>query len=180
MKIKGQKIKGSHVEICVIPRGEDQPDYVFKACAVLNMDEFERLCPAPKPPFKILKGGIKNEDVESPIYKGQMETYENNRFNYLILKSLEATEDLEWETVSMSDPNTWKNFRDELTESGFSNIEVGRIIRTVMQANCLDEDKIEKARNRFFLGQQDQDLQKTSSSPNGELNSMPSGEVVKE
>ena len=74
----------------------------------------------------------------------------------MILKSLEATEGLEWETVKMDDPETWLNYEKELKDSGLSPIEVGRIVGICMSANGLDERKMEAARDAFLAEQQAQ------------------------
>jgi hypothetical protein len=151
MKIGGKKIEGINTEICVIPRGEGPP-IVFTCKAVLDMKPFEKLCPLPKPPVVIKPGGKKYEDVESPSYKAQLETNAKQRMSYMILKSLEATEGLEWETVKLSDPSTWDNYTKELEDSGFSQIEVMRIVNTAAAANCLDENRLEQARKDFLAG----------------------------
>src|SRR4051812_7874133 len=139
MKLLGKKITGPNIEICVLPRGEDV--IVFKAQAVLDMSPFELMCGRPKPPVKIVKGGKRVDDFESPQYQLELDKYAQNRVNYMILKSLQATEGLEWESVDLSDPNTWANYNTELKEAGFSEIEVMRIVNATMVANCLSEDK---------------------------------------
>ncbi len=151
MKIAGKKIEGVNTEICVIPRGEGEP-IVFTCKAVLDMKDFEKLCPVPKPPVVIKPGGKRFEDTESPSYKAQLDSHNKMRMDYMFLKSLEATEDLEWETVKLSDPSTWENYSKEFTASGLSQIEQMRIYNTFAVANCLDEGRIEQARKDFLAG----------------------------
>lgn len=153
MKINGKKIEGSNVEICVIPRGEDKEPIVFRCQAVLDIEPFDQLCPAPKPPIILRPGGKRVTDTENSKYKFQLGQHNAKRMGYLILKSLEATEGLEWETISLSDPDTWNNYEKELKDSGFSNIEIMRIINTCMAANCLDEARLERAREDFLASQ---------------------------
>jgi len=151
MKYKGQKVEGRNVEIIPIPRpGED---IIFIAEAVENFEEFDKLCPEPVPPKKLLKGGQKVVNINDPVYKEQLDKYATNRINYIVLKSLLATKDLEWETVNYEKPETWDNFKKELKDSGFTDIEQGRIIRGVMKANALDDAMIEQARQDFLAGQ---------------------------
>lgn len=152
MKILGKKISGPNIEICVIPRGEEV--IVFHAQAVLDMTPFEGMCPRPKPPTKIIKGGKRIDDFESPQYQILLDKYAQNRVNYMILKSLQATEGLEWESVDLSNVDTWGNYNQELKDSGFSEIEVMRIVNSTMIANCLSEDKLEEARSNFLASQQ--------------------------
>ncbi len=152
MKIQGKKIEGSNVVLCIIPR-DNAEDIIFKCAAVLNMDDFNKLCPSPKIPTKMIKGGKIVEDIEAPAYKAQMNDYATKRISFMILKSLQATEGLEFETVSMSDHTTWENYQKELKDSGFSDVEVMRIVNAVMTANCLNENKIEEARTAFLASQ---------------------------
>ncbi len=176
MKLRGKKLSNTNLEICIIPRGNGE-DIVFKCQAVIDMDDFDKLCPEPKIPIRRVRDQ-KIEDVEDPLYKGLSALHAEKRINYLILKSLEATEDLEWETVNMSDSETWKNYQKELKDSGFSMIEINRIVQSVMIANCLSESRLEEARKAFLAGL-DRDLLE-SSSPNGEHLSIVSGAPVKD
>lgn len=177
MKIAGKKIEGVNTEICVIPRGEGEP-IVFTCKAVLDMKPFDKLCPMPKPPVVVKPGGKRYEDVESPSYKAQLEVNAKQRMSYMILKSLEATEGLEWETVNLSDPSTWDNYTQELMDSGFSQIEIMRIVNTAASANCLDEGRLERARNDFLALAADR--ANGQSIHKGELAYTQSGEVVKD
>lgn len=151
MKLKGQKLESKNEEIIVIPRGNDD-DIVLKAGAVQNLEDFEQLYPEPKVKFKLVKGGQKVPDLGHEIYVKQIEEREKARMSYFVIQSLKATEDLEWETIDENDPSTWDNYTDELKESGFSSMEINRIIMGVMDANCLNEGRIQEARERFLSG----------------------------
>ena len=152
MKLNGQIISGPNVEIIPIPRGNGE-DLIFKAQAVTNLEDFEKRYPEPKPP-KIHKPGGKTElDYNDPDYKRTLNEYGDIRWSWIVMQSLKATETLEWETVKEDDPNTWRKWKREMLDSGFSFMEVSRIERGVMAANCLSEDKIEEARQRFILSQ---------------------------
>lgn len=148
MKLKGKKINTVNFEYVVIPRPDG--NIVFKASAVLNNDEFERICKEPEPPKITRPGQSPVPDFEDEDYKKALAEH-SQRFNdWTILKSLSATESLEWESVKMDDPETWKNFKKELSDSGFSMVEVGKIIKAVWVANSLDERKLEEARKSFL------------------------------
>jgi hypothetical protein len=175
MKIAGRKIEGPNVETLVIPRGEDEP-IVFKAQAVLDYDPIEKLLPLPAPPVKIMRGGKKVKDTEAQSYKEAQQTYAERRLAWIILQSLAATPELEWETVDMDNPETWPNFEDELRAAGFSAVEINRIIQVCMQANCLDESKLEQARKDFLASLEEPTDQ--SSSPTGEQKNTQSGELA--
>lgn len=151
MKIAGKKIEGRNVEVIILPRplGEN---IVFMAEAVLSMDRFNTLITEPQPPQRIMAGGAKVANINDAGYKAQLLDYQAKRLAFLILESLKATKDLEWETVTADDPNTWTNWSKELADSGFSAIEVGRIQTGVFSANCLNEALIESARDSFLRG----------------------------
>lgn len=174
MKIKGRKISKPNLEIIVIPRGGEEEDIVFKAQAVLDMSDFDKMCPMPKPPVLVKKGGMKVVNIEDPIYKQELERHGKLRITWMVLQSLRATEDFEWETVDPQNPDTWNNYEREFKESGFSQVEVNRIISGVMTANSLNDDRIKEARERFFAGQEGQS--NGSSSLPVAPSSMPSGE----
>jgi hypothetical protein len=176
MRIAGKKLSEPNIEILVLPRGEGE-SIIFKAKAVLNMDEFDKAHPQPSPPSKIARGGKKVEDPDNALYKKKLTDHNKRRIGYMIIKSLEATEGLEWDTVDITDPNTWGNYDKELRDSGFSDVEVMRIIQLVMQANCLDEGRLEEARESFLLTQSQSNM---LSSLQEEHPNSQSGELVPE
>ena len=53
-------------EVLVLPRGDQR--LVFRACGMKDMEEFEKLCPEPKPPGKLTKDGYV-PDTEDPDYR---------------------------------------------------------------------------------------------------------------
>lgn len=177
MRIKGRTISGPNIEVVVIPRGNGN-DIVFKAQAVLDTKDFDRLCPAPTPPKKMIRGGALQEDVNDEGYRKEMQEWGKRKTHHLILRSLEATDDLQWDTVDMSVPDTWGNYDDEMTQSGFSEVEKIKIVEAVFAANCLNESRLEEARQRFLRFQEAEST--NSSSPTAGPPSMPSGVLVKD
>lgn len=172
MKLNGKKISGPNVEIIVIPRKDE--DIVFKAQAVLSFDDFKKLCPQPMPPQMIKRGEGLVYDTENPQYKDALSLWQQMRMDWIIITSLRATPELEWEKVDFSNCDTWKLYSEELKDSGFGEYEVNRIVAGVMTANCLNETKIEEARKRFLAGPEA--IQDALLSRNGEQSSTPSGE----
>ena len=150
MKIGGIDPKGLCNEvILVLPRGDQE--LVFRARGLSDMDEFQALCPAPKPTGKMTKDGwVPN--LNDPTYQQMMADYADKRLAYLVIKSLAAS-DIEWDLVNINDPRTWTKWQDELKAAGLSRVEINRIVATVMEANCLDEAKLKKAREVFLVGQ---------------------------
>lgn len=151
MKLNGKVLKGPNIEIVVIPRTDE--DIVFKAQSILDFEAFTKLCPIPKPPDIIKRGEGRVSNPEDPHYKSQLEDYNKKRTAWMIIKSLEATENLVWEKVKISDSNTWHLYDQELQDAGFGDYERALILNGVMRANCLDPSKIEEARQRFFRGE---------------------------
>jgi hypothetical protein len=171
MKIGGIEIKGPAEEVLVLPR-LDGDDIVIHAIAVSDMDEFEALCPVPKPPgIRTKAGWTPNENDKT--YKEQVTQHGEMRFAYMVLKSLEPSE-IEWENVDSDNPATWLGWQDELKEAGISTTEVNRIIVCVMQANALDEAKLKEAREVFLRGPVQE--QSESYGPATELENTPSGD----
>lgn len=173
MKLKGKKISGPNIEVVVLPRGQGE-DLVFKCQAVLNMDDFDKLCPRPKAPIVIKKGGIKVEDVEDKGYQQELIEYAKKRMAWMVITSLRATDELEWETVDFGNQDTWAGYEKELRDAGLAEMEVARIVAGVMNANALNEERIQEARERFFTSTHQGT--ETSPSPTGEPNSTSSGE----
>lgn len=152
MKIKGKKIENANVEIIPIPRG-DRDDIILMARAVQDMKLFTKMCPLPKPPLRKING-VDVPQLKDLNYVKAMKRHVEKRMAWMTITSLEATEGLEWETVKADDPSTWLQLEPELQKSGFSAVEVQRIIAGVIDANALSESKIEAARERFLLSQQ--------------------------
>lgn len=171
LKIGGVEVSGPSEEVLVLPRLKGE--IVFRAIAVMNMDEFNKLCPEPKA-RKVLKAGGWSEDKEDSGYKEAMAKYGTDRWNWIVLKSLEPSE-IEWQTVDMGNPATWENWTKELQDAGLSTIEVNRVGTCVMAANSLDDRKLDQARRTFLHGLEAAEDEK-SSGPSTEPQNTPSGE----
>jgi hypothetical protein len=152
MKLKGYKPTDPNIEIVVIPRG-DGNDFVFKAQAVLDLEPFEKMCPMPTPPYLIHKDGTEGLDIEDPQFQQKLKDYSLLKSSWMVIQSLKATPDLEWETVKASEPDTWKNWIDELKDFKLGEYEISLILNAVHSANGLDESKIDAARKRFLASQ---------------------------
>jgi len=151
MKIKGQTPQGRNVEIVVIPRPEE--NIVFFCEAIPNYEEFDKICPQPQPPERLYPGGVRKKNPDDPKFKEAMDEWGTKRTQWTILASLKGSPDLEWDTVDMEKPDTWKNYEKELRECGFTEIEMYRIIQGVLRANCLDEEMLKEAKKNFLQGQ---------------------------
>ncbi|KPK53351.1 MAG: hypothetical protein AMS22_07505 [Thiotrichales bacterium SG8_50] len=172
MRIGRSILNGPNEEILVLPRPEG--NIVFRARAVTSMDEFEALVPVPKAPGVLTKEGMIPQ-LEDETYLQKLTNYNEQRFAYMCIKSL-VPSDIEWETVTLDNPKTWKNWEKELREAGLADTEVNRVVRCVMAANALDESKLKEAREVFLRGEAE--AAKESSGLQTEPANTPSGEVA--
>jgi hypothetical protein len=148
MRIAGKTIQGPSREVLVIPRATG--DIVFEAEAVLDFSEFEQVAPQPKPPQTMIPGGIPVPNFDHPEYKASLRKWSEKRTNWMILKSLSATKDLEWDMVKMEQPDTWELLEKELELAGFNQMEQMLIRGLGVKVNSVDEEKMEQARKRFL------------------------------
>lgn len=151
MKIKGNT-PSTNEEVVVIPRSNGE-DIVFKAKSVVDYAVFDTMVPEPEVPVRRMAGEEAwHPNPEDPDFKKKLRERYSLRNNWMIIKSLDATPDLTWETVDLQKPETWNGWLDEFKKSGFSPAEVNRVIDVVLVANCLDNSKVEAARDRFLSG----------------------------
>jgi len=159
MKLNGRTLV-PNIETVVIPRPDG--NLVFMAQAVLNYDDFNALCPEPTPPSRMLPGGVTKLDVEDATYKEDVTKWGENRFHWMVLKALEITPELEWETVVMGEPDTWANHETEMKQAGLSPTEIGNIHNIIVNACGLNQDKIEQATQSFLLERREASKRKSS------------------
>lgn len=175
MKIANREFRKPYEIVQVIPR-EDGP-VVFKARAVLDFSNFDKLCPLPSPPFIRRPGEPTAQNVEDPKYKQKLIAWSQKRSAWLVLESLKATVDLIWEKVKADDSETWALWSKELEDGFFTQNEINLIYRAVARANSLDENHLEQARKDFLAMAA---LQNELSSQKAEPTNTPSGEPVKD
>lgn len=151
MKLQGRKIEGPNTEIVVIPRSSG--NLVFKAQAVLDYEMFDKLCPLPEPRIATLPNGGHKRLEDEAGYQLALQNWAAKKTAYMIIESLKATEDLEWETVKYGEPETWENYKTELIGAGFSQPEISRIIEAISIACGINQKKIEEATSAFLATQ---------------------------
>ena len=152
MKIKGKKLESTNEMTIVLPRYNGE-DVIFKATLV-DFSDMEKILKLPKAPY-ILRRGKQIENTDDKGYEDQCLQYLIKRENYTVAASLLATPGLEWETVDLEKPETWNNCEKELLASGLPRPEVVYIYEKVRQVNSLDQNKLDEARDRFLLIQQE-------------------------
>ena len=151
MKIAGIDPKTLPPEaFLVLPRVAG--NIVFRARGLSDMDEFHRLCPEPISPTVLNADGSKTADGSNAAYASACVEHRSRWWAYLTVKSLEPS-NIEWDLVQLENPSTWAKWEDDLLANGFTRIECNRVYQTVLEANSLDEAKLQKARELFLLGQ---------------------------
>ena len=148
MKIHGQVISRMGVQTLVFPRDGDGR-IVIRVAPVVNYDAFDQLCPEPNVPFRMEPGKAATKNPENPEYKKAMDAWSEKRMNYMMIRSLEATEGLEWETIDIQKPETW-SLDKEMESTGFSALEKARIMNAIILANGLNNDLIDEATKSFL------------------------------
>ncbi len=151
LRIGGKVINGPKEALLVLPRPDG--DIPFKFVAVLDDEEFTKLCPRPTPPKSMKPGVGIIENTEDPKYKAALEARGEQRADWFFLKSIEASA-IEWNQVKLDDCNTWKFWRDELKEAGFNMQERDRIYVTFLETNSVSDSMVDEARARFLASQQ--------------------------
>jgi hypothetical protein len=170
MKIGGRPVKGLHECLLVLRDGEDA--IAIRARAIPSFDEFNAMCPEPKPPQVFGKNGYE-PDLKDANYRQVKAIYDERMMSYIHIKSLEASE-IEWDKVDINNPGTWAGWRQDMLDGGLSPMEVNRISGIVLEANSLDDAKIAAAREVFLKGQRQPGSE--SSSPSAAQASTSSGE----
>lgn len=155
MKIAGKELgSGPNVEYVVIPRSDG--DIPFICTAVLDFEEFDKVCPNPEPPMVVRPGGLQTLDAEDADYLEAVKEHGKKRMDWMIVKSLSSPDGLVWETVDISKPETWSNYEKELQSAGFAFMEIIHIRNMCLQVNMFDETKMVEARKRFLAGREEQ------------------------
>lgn len=150
MKIKGKVIINDNMEIVVIPRKTE--NLVFKFNPVLDYKEFDNYVKEPVAPTVTKAGGEKFLDLEDSNYKIQTIDYFRKRSQWSFLKSMSATEDLEFDLIKMNDPETWGLLDKEFQEAGFTPSEINRLYNAYHLANSMSDERFEEARESFLAG----------------------------
>ena len=154
MKINGKQISRVSEKVVPILRGEEEIFLIVKSLE--DWDYFNKICPEPNPPrVKKVGEAVSLPDFNDKKYIEAINEYASRKVAYLVIRGLEATKDLVWEKVKISDPTTYKDYIDELLEAGLTDTEVGRIVDAAMEVNGLNEGKIEEAKKRFLAQAQE-------------------------
>jgi hypothetical protein len=92
-------------------------------------------------------------DDTDPKYIEALNRYGKQKMDWMILQSLAATPELEWERVRMNDPDTWHLWEEELKEAGTVERERVEILNTIFRVNSLTDSVFKEAKDRFLATQ---------------------------
>lgn len=147
LKIGGKIISGPKTTLLVVPR--EDGDIAFRFIAVTDDSTFDQVYPRPKPPRSMKVGVGIIEKTDDPGYINALEKREASRTDWFFLESIKPSA-VEWATVDYKNPETWKNWRQDLKDAGFSVPEVNLIFNAFIEANMLTDDMLKEARERFL------------------------------
>jgi len=165
MKLHGQKLSAEHKQDVVFERpvtytdkevegetvqGEVNNNITLTVVGIADDAGFEQQCTKPSPPMVQRAGGEKSMDLEDVGYNDGLLKWAGYKAHWMILKSLEATEGLEWETVDWADPETWGNYVQELQDTGFTPYEIAKLINAINEVNGISSLSLEKAQRSFL------------------------------
>ena len=152
MKFGGETLGEPKPEVLVFPRGEKQ--YVLRCAPVLDFEEFKTLCPPPNPPSIMQAGETKGTvDLNDPEYIKALTEWATKQTDWMVIQSLKATPDIEWETVNPVEPDTFINWRTEMKKAGFSTLEITLVVEAATTASGLNQQKMDEARKAFLVGE---------------------------
>lgn len=152
MKYRGEDIKKPEEEVLVIPVGDDK--IILKFATVVDFSEFDKLVAEPNPVKRVhAKTCVTVEVPDHPEYLAALNDYSTKRLNWMILESLKATPDLEFETVDSQDPDTWGNWQEEFKAAGFSQVVMAKVLDKVITVCGLNSEMIDKATSDFLADQ---------------------------
>lgn len=174
MKLHGQTVQVPIVEVLVIPRATR--DLIFKARPVMDFGPHDEINPEPKPPVIQRPNQAPVPNREDKKFQKKFSKWHDQRWAWMVLEGLKATDGLEFETVDSTKPETWVNWRQEMFDAGLVPVEVNKIEALVVTACRLDQSKIDKA-TESFLAEQAR-IQSQGSSQSSEHSATPSGELV--
>lgn len=168
MKLQGKQISRPKPRTFKIYRVPEPLEFTVQA--VIDFSEFEELCPEPKPPSVAKPGKKPYLDYEDGGYQKKMSKYGERRTQYVLWKSLMATEGLEFDKIKFEDPETW-DLREELKDD-FTPYEISEIITKIMEINAPSHDSYKEAMENFTPGPSEE---KSTQSPTDDQASSQSG-----
>lgn len=166
MKVNGITLTTPRVVKVYLPVADGQA-VEFKFRPLAADEDFEKILSKPKPPVRQKPGGVIFHNLEDPTFKRNIAEWVTKKLDWEFLKSISATDGLEWATVKLDDPETWKNWRDEM-EKVFGTSEINKVYQGFLDAQYISEEVMEKARARFLTGTPETQSEQSPSQPDAQ------------
>lgn len=154
MKVNGKQLNGPRIVKVYLPTG-DSDAVEFKFRPLKSDEDFNKVMPRPIAPEVMKPGNIKFHNENDPVYKKQVTNWMMKKFDWEFLTSISVTDDLEWSTVKMDEPDTWANWKTEIAEH-FGDNQTNRIFNGFVEAQFVTEESMDAARKSFLAGRQEQ------------------------
>jgi hypothetical protein len=185
MKSKGKNLREDAIFGPLSFKRKDEL-VTFFAQPVWDYKEFDELCPKPvntAVAFVRNERGkaVKQVDPDAPEYKVALSGYDEQRWGYYVIKSLEPCfkphGELEWEEVNPKKPLTWGLVEKEL-RSSLSFYEFTKVMSLIDEANALDAAKLEENAESFFRKQAEEAIKKAKSKAESTESSPPANDLM--
>jgi len=154
MKINGITVSQPKPEVMVLPFGGAELVIHARYIPAEELEELDKLLIKPEAPvITRVKDGKKQApapDTADKAYQSAMDLYHQKRMSWVYIRSLDATEGIEWDTVKIEDPETWNNWTTDLESSGLPNSYIIRISQLVSDAQGWNPERIEEATKNFL------------------------------
>lgn len=147
MKLQGKKVSGPKIEEIYVETVEGPVMLIVRPLG--SDDNFEEVMPSPRPPARQLPSGELLYDNEDKNFTQSILNYSKYKVAWQVIRSLDRTPGLEFDTVNMSDPLTWENVYKEIEDS-LGDKTMKRILTAFGKVNVLDDDQIEEAKKSFL------------------------------
>lgn len=157
MKYKGNKPDGSrYMDVLVFPRPAEKESIALWVRALdEEWDVWNEKCPAPPIPVETGADGEVIELEEDEGYLAQLQNWGVLQTDFLVVFSITFDANpLEWDSVKLDKPSTWRHWRTEILELGLSRIELNKVLAKCIAVNSLNEDLMDQARADFLRGHQ--------------------------
>lgn len=152
MKLRGKTPSPPKpVEVPIFREGDS---FVFVCGPVMDDTPFDDLVPQPKLVKKLVQGTT--DYVPDPTHKesqARMAKYNRQYADWKFLTSLNFTPELEWDSIDMTNPETWRNYEEEL-RAFLTEGELADVINGVHKANHPTDETRQAALESFAASQE--------------------------
>lgn len=124
----------------------------IKLTAVDSYDEFEAICPEPKPLIKEYPDGRQEPYLEDPNFKEAFMEHHKLKHTWAFMQAFRDNPGMQWEDVDPTNPKTWHLCEKEL-RAWFLPAEMIQLANKWAELSGISTDRITKLRDGFLSGQ---------------------------